>query len=80
MLALLELGKQLVDLSDDQLKRLPLSETLYDAVRSAQRIRSREGRRRQIHYVGKLMRQAPAQEIQAQLHLWKYGKPAVQAA
>jgi len=73
MHALLDLGKELVALSDDKLKRLPLSETLYEAIRLAQRITSREGRRRQIHYVGKLMRQAPAAEIQAQLHAWKHG-------
>jgi len=73
MHALLDLGKALVALSDDKLKRLPLSEALYDAIRMAQRISSREARRRQIHYVGKLMRQAPAQDIQAQLHAWKHG-------
>jgi len=80
MHALLDLGKELVELSDDKLKRLPLSEALYDAIRMAQRISSREARRRQIHYVGKLMRQAPAQEIQAQLHAWKHGVRAAQTA
>jgi len=80
MHALLDLGKDLVALSDEKLKRLPLSEDLYDAIRMAQRITSREGRRRQIHYVGKLMRQAPAQDIQAQLHAWKHGVRAVQTA
>jgi len=74
MHALLDLGKDLVELPDEKLKRLPLSEALYDAIRMAQRITSREARRRQIHYVGKLMRQAPAQEIQAQLHAWKHGR------
>ena len=63
MLALLDLGKQLVDLSPDQLKQLPLSEKLYEAIRQAQRTTSREGLRRQIHYVGKLMRDAPADAI-----------------
>jgi len=85
MHALLDLGKDLVELSDEKLKRLPLSEALYDAIRMAQRITSREARRRQIHYVGKLMRQAPAQEIQARLHAWKYGRllptaPKIQAS
>jgi len=73
MHALLDLGKALVALPDDKLKRLPLSESLYEAIRLAQRITSREGKRRQIHYVGKLMRQAPAQEIQAQLLAFKHG-------
>lgn len=73
MHALLDLGKRLVALSDDQLKRLPLSDKLYESIRLAQRTTSREGRRRQIHYVGKLMRQAPAQAIQTQLHEWEHG-------
>jgi ribosome-associated protein len=73
MLALLDLGKQLVDLSPERLKQLPLSEKLYEAIRQAQRTPSREGLRRQIHYVGKLMRDAPADEIRAQLDIWENG-------
>src|SRR3546814_19878095 len=73
MLALLDLGKQLVDLSSDQLKQLPLSEKLYDAVRLAQRTTSRDGLRRQIHFVGKLMRDADADAIHTQLDIWENG-------
>src|SRR5690606_38175808 len=80
MLALQDLGKQLVELSSDQLKRLPLSDELHDAVRLAQRTTSREGRRRQIHYVGKLMRKAPAEAIRNQLDIWKNGSRAEAAA
>ena len=80
MLALQDLGKQLVDLSNDQLKRLPLSEELHEAIRLAQRTTSREGRRRQVHYVGKLMRKAPAEAIRNQLDIWKNGSRAEAAA
>lgn len=80
MLALQDLGKQLVDLSPDQLKRLPLGDELHDAIRLAQRTTSREGRRRQIHYVGKLMRKAPAEAIRNQLDIWKNGSRAEAAA
>ena len=73
MLVLQDLGKQLVDLSTDRLKQLPLSETLYEAIRLAQRTTSREGRRRQIHYVGKLMRHADADAIRKQLDIWENG-------
>lgn len=73
MLALQDLGTKLVDLSTDRLKQLPLSEKLYDAVREAQRTTSREGRRRQIHYVGKLMRDAEADVIRAQIDIWENG-------
>ena len=73
MLALLDLGRELVELSPERLKQLPLSERLYEAIRLAQRTTSREGLRRQIHYVGKLMRDAQADEIRTQLETWKNG-------
>ena len=59
MHALLDLGKQLIALSPERLKQLPLAERLYEAIRMAQRTTSREGLRRQTHFVGKLMRDAP---------------------
>ena len=71
--ALHDLGKELVELPTDRLKKLPLSDTLFDAIRDAQRNTSREGRRRQIHYVGKLMRQADATAIRQQLDVWRHG-------
>lgn len=73
MLALQELGKAVVELSSDRVKQLPLSEKLRDAVLLAQRTTSREGRRRQIHYVGKLMRDAPAEQIRQQMDTWING-------
>jgi ribosome-associated protein len=73
MHALVDLGRELVDLSPERLKQLPLAERLYDAIRLAQRTTSREGLRRQIHYVGKLMRDAPAEEIRTLLDTWKNG-------
>ncbi|MCD8517734.1 MAG: ribosome-associated protein [Burkholderiaceae bacterium] len=73
MLALQELGKAIVELSTDRIKQLPLSEKLRDAVLLAQRTTSREGRRRQIHYVGKLMRDAPAEQIRQQMDTWANG-------
>ncbi|GAB1577526.1 ribosome biogenesis factor YjgA [Bordetella petrii] len=80
MHALLDLGKQLIDLPDDRLKQLPLAERLYEAIRLAQRTTSREGRRRQTHFVGKLMRDAPADEIRAQLDTWQNGSREETAA
>jgi len=79
MHALLDLGKELVELGPEQLRQLPLSEKLHDAVREAQRITSREGRRRQIHYVGKLMRDAQADRIRAQLDEWRNGSQTLTA-
>lgn len=73
MHALLDLGKQLIDLSPDQLKRLPLDDKLHDAILLAQRTPGREGKRRQVHYVGKLMRNADADTIRRQLDVWAHG-------
>jgi ribosome-associated protein len=73
MHALHDLGKRLVELSAAQLERLPLSEKLLDALLLAQRTPGREGRRRQIAYVGKLMRDADAEAIRAQLDAWEHG-------
>lgn len=73
MLALQDLGKEIVELSTDRVKQLPLSEKLLEAVLLAQRTTSREGRRRQIHYVGKLMRDAPAEQIRQQMETWAHG-------
>lgn len=80
MLALTELGKRLIGLSPERLRQLPLAERLYEAIREAQRTTSREGLRRQTHYVGKLMRDAPAQEIRQQLHAWEHGSREETAA
>lgn len=78
--ALLDLGKELIELSPDRLKQLPLAERLYEAIREAQRTTSREGRRRQTHFVGKLMRDAPADVIRAQLETWRNGSREETAA
>jgi len=70
MAALQDLGERLVGLPDAKLRQLPLAERLYDAIREAQRITSHEGKRRQLQYVGKLMREAHVEPIQAMLAEW----------
>ncbi|HUH40950.1 MAG TPA: ribosome biogenesis factor YjgA [Castellaniella sp.] len=70
---LLALGRRLVELPPARLAKLELDTTLRDAITLAQRIHSHEGRRRQIHYVGKLMRRADAPALRAQLDLWESG-------
>ncbi|KXU88591.1 hypothetical protein CI15_11890 [Paraburkholderia monticola] len=56
MQALQDLGAALVALPKDALKRMPMPEKLDDAVREARRITDHEGKRRQIQYVGRVMR------------------------
>jgi ribosome-associated protein len=68
MHALQDLGEQLAALSAERLARLNLPESLVDAVREAQRMTKHdEGRRRQMQYVGKLMRGVDPAPIQAAL-------------
>lgn len=55
--ALQDLGEQLVKLTPTQLRRIPLPEELLEAVRMAQSISQRGGRKRQLQFIGKLMRQ-----------------------
>lgn len=54
--ALQTLGVQLLRLNVEQLARLDLPEALRDALADAHRITSHEGRRRQLQYIGRLMR------------------------
>ncbi len=56
MHALQELGVALVELPKDALKRMPMPEKLADAVRDARRITDHEGKRRQVQYIGRVMR------------------------
>jgi len=71
--ALQELGGELAELSDDQLAAMDLPEHLRDAVLEAQRIDSFEARRRQMQYIGKLMRKVDAAPIRAALDALQAG-------
>lgn len=65
MHALQTLGVDLVELPKDALKRMPMPENLADAVREARRITDHEGKRRQIQYIGRVMRTLREDEIAA---------------
>lgn len=56
MTELQALGEALVGLSSDQLKKIDLPDDLRDAVRDAKRFTQHEARRRQLQFIGKLMR------------------------
>jgi ribosome-associated protein len=57
------LGEAVVALPDDRLNGLAISETLLDAVRQFKKTRTHEGRRRQMQYIGKLMRKQDVEPI-----------------
>ena len=65
--ALQKLGTELVALAPAQLDALALPAPLLAAVREAQRITSHEARRRQLQYIGKLMRKVDAEPLRAGL-------------
>ena len=67
-----KLGMALADLSEARLARLELPERLLDALAQYRNTRTHEGRRRQLQYVGKLMRDvddAPLREAVAESKL-----------
>ena len=62
------LGEELVELPADRVKRINIPEDLRDAVSEAQRMpRHDEARRRQMQYIGKLMRGIEPEPIRAAL-------------
>ncbi len=67
MSALQDLGEELVRLGADQLDRIDLPDGLREAIVEARRTRSHEGRRRQLQYVGRLMRGVDAEAIRRAL-------------
>ncbi|WP_353234587.1 ribosome biogenesis factor YjgA, partial [Diaphorobacter ruginosibacter] len=60
-----ELGGELLTLRADLYNRLQLPEKLQEAIAEARRITNFEGKRRQMQYVGKLMRKLEESEVQA---------------
>jgi ribosome-associated protein len=61
-------GAMLVKLSPEKLGRLELPEVLREAVRDAQRFTKHEARRRQLQYIGRIMRDIDAGPIIEQLN------------
>jgi ribosome-associated protein len=65
--ALQDMGGQLVEMPEGQLSKFNLPENLKDAIYEARRLKNREGKRRQLQYIGKLMRTADISFIQETL-------------
>ena len=71
MLALQDLGTELVDLNEDQLESMQLPESLLAAVLEARRLTKHEARRRQMQFIGRLMRDLDAAPIRDRLEQWR---------
>lgn len=65
------IGKKLVELPKDKLNKLNLPESLLDAVLEARRLTANGAIRRQLQYIGRLMREIDITPIEDQLHRWE---------
>ena len=74
-----KLGSDLVALSRDQLKRINLPDDLLTALLDWQRFTKHEAKRRQLQYIGRLMRLHDAEPIRNGLALLR-GESAVETA
>ncbi|MBT4963227.1 MAG: DUF615 domain-containing protein [Francisellaceae bacterium] len=62
-----ELGKELAELPLEILKNISIDEKLRDAIELKRRISNNEGKRRQLKYIEKLMREEDVNEIKLSL-------------
>ena len=67
------IGEQLVNLTPDQLKNMNLPENLFKAVTEARQMARHEAKRRQMQYIGRLMRSVDAEPILASLQNIRQG-------
>lgn len=65
--ALLESARKIVTLPPQQLQKLQLTPGLADAIYTARKMRNANALKRQIKYIGKLMRETNAERIHEQL-------------
>lgn len=70
MTALQKLGMTLVALKSSQIEQLNLPEALFDAVVEAKRLTKNEAIRRQMQFIGRIMRSVDAEPIQMQIDAW----------
>src|SRR6476661_3975958 len=78
-----KLGEQLIEAPRDRVKRVPMPDNVKDAILMCQTITNHEGRRRQLQYVGKMMRTLDEEEvavIQRTIESWKGASKAETAA
>jgi ribosome-associated protein len=65
MLELQKLGEELLAFPEAALRQMGLPELLFEALESARRIKAHGGHRRQLQYIGKLMRNLDTGPIRA---------------
>lgn len=74
--ALQDLGAELTRLPVHELDKLPLTPDLLEALRLYARISNREGKRRQLQFIGRLMRDVDAGPLAEAIEARKNGRQA----
>jgi len=64
------LGERMVELNEGQIATIVMPDFLREAVLEARAIKSHEGRRRQMQYIGKLMRDVDPAPIREKISQW----------
>ncbi len=72
--ALQKLGESLLELPDAIYKSFPIPEDLDAALQDAKRIKSNVAKKRQMQFIGKVMRDIDAEPIQQAYEEWKTGR------
>ena len=70
MHALQDLGERLAELTPERLAQLALPERLASAIDEYRRFSKWEAKRRQMQYIGRLMREIDSAPIVARLDIW----------
>lgn len=65
-----DLGERLTELSMEKLRELDLPERLLDAIKELKKINKFGAQRRQLQYIGRLMREVEPEPIVARLDAW----------
>jgi ribosome-associated protein len=72
MLELQKLGEELIKLTATQLEKMELPDNLLSAIQHAKSLTSNEAKRRQLQYIGKIMRDIDAEPIKAALKRMRF--------
>lgn len=73
-LALQELGEKLVSLSIEQIERINLPQEIFDEVKFTKSIKKHGAKRRQLQYIGALMRKIDIEPIQKAIENIEFGE------
>lgn len=74
MISVQDLGEELVELPIRLLQRFDLPESLLDAIEAARAMSARGARKRQLQYIGRLMREVDAEPIRKVMDDIKHGQ------